>query len=203
MTPLFPAGPGSLSCLISRRLGLCWCQVTVVGTGAAVCVPSPGLCHAAATLFFLLLQLPAVRKSRVAGKPEWHFSVKSYVNLASSFFMLLIGLPQGGLFSHAGRCGVGVGQSGWGAAGTGAVQGPGGACRAPRSAEAARLSSSVQCWAPCGRAGTQRDRGAREGTPGKPSASRRNPDARRYPRALTPPVGTPPPQTLLSTCPQA
>lgn len=165
MPPLLPAGPSSLSGVVSRRLGLRWCQVAVVGAGAAVCVPSPGLCRAAAALLFLLLQLPAVRKSRVAGKPEWHFSVKSYVNLASSFFVLLIGLPQGGLFSHAGRCGAGVGQSGWGAAGPGAVRGPGGACRAPHSVEATRPGGSVRCWAPRGRAGTPAGQRSRGGNP--------------------------------------
>lgn len=68
-------------------------------------VPPPGalptLPGAAPTLFFLplLLRLP-LWEEQLTGKPEWHFSGKSYVNLAPSFLVLLIGLPWRGLISQ-------------------------------------------------------------------------------------------------------
>lgn len=112
-----------------------------------------------ATLLFLLLllQLPAaaVRKSRLPGKPEWHFSVKSCVNLSPSLLVVLIGLPPGGLFSPQASMGGEWGVPGWGCCRGRGCAGAWGSvsrsllcCSSPGRQLRAALLSVGPCWSP-------------------------------------------------------
>lgn len=93
----------------------CWSCAHCVGLRGCCVGASPRALPAAPTLLFLLLllQLP-LWEEQLTGKLEWHFSGKSYVNLAPSFLVLLIGLPRRGLISQK----RGEGSAG-GAGGTG------------------------------------------------------------------------------------
>lgn len=175
------------------------------GSGAAAWVPSPGSA---------LLQPPsssssscsgsplgAVRKNRLTGKPEWHFSVKSYVNLAPSFFVVLIGLPRGGLFSHTGKRGLGVGQCwvrglqrGRGHAG---ARGSTPCSLLCQSTPAQRLGAALGSMGPCRSPSEAKEPGREPQANLQQPRADRDLGARGSPRALPPSAGTPPPRALL------